>query len=369
MKKISKHINRLSWQNLSFRFLEEAKFKQAFSVIILALLFFASNATYAHQQAYSFQSSLSTDTILIGDHVELRLTAIIPKKYEVQFPFFADTIITGIEVLGLPKIDTLVKRSGQKELTYHLLLTSFDEGYYRIPRILLLFSDGEKVDTALTSPIWLMVNTLPPDTTKAIIYDIKMPYSEPITFAEVAPWIGLGLLIAAIVTLLVLYLIKRKKGEKIFFPTKRTEPPHVVALRQLEKLKEQKLWNTDNHKHYYTLLTDIIRYYIEGRFGVSAMEQTTYEIISSIRKGELIRIELIEKLQDTLSLADLVKFARFKPEVSENEVCLDFGFRFVNETKVEEVLDEEEDLSIDNPEKSNNEDINEYVEPIKSTEK
>jgi hypothetical protein len=343
--------------------------KQSYHVLTLALLFLVSDAIYAQQPAYSFQTSLSADTILIGDQVEFQLKATLPMEYDVQFPFFADTIIAGIEVLGLPKIDTLVKRSGQKELTYHLLLTSFDEGYYRIPRILLPFSDGEKVDTALTSPIWLMVNTLPPDTTKAVIYDIKMPYSEPITFAELAPWIGLGLLVAAIVMLLVFYLIKRKKGEKIFFPTKRTEPPHIVALRQLEKLKEQKLWNTDNHKHYYTLLTDIIRYYIEGRFCVPAMEQTTYEIISSIRQGELIKTELIEKLQDTLSLADLVKFARFKPEISENETCLDFGFCFVNETKVEEVLDEEDDLSIDKQEENSNEDINEYVEPIKSPEK
>jgi hypothetical protein len=184
-----------------------------------------------------------------------------------------------------------------------------------------------------------MVNTLPPDSTLAPIYDIKLPMEEPITFAEVLPWVGGSLLFLGVIALIVLYFIKRKKNEPLFFLRKPVDPPHIVALRELELIKEKKMWNTDNHKHYQTVLSDIIRDYIEGRFKVPAMEQTTDETIRSLKNND-ISSKLLEGLQETLSLADLVKFARFKPEISENEAGLDFGFRFVNDTKIE-LVDED----------------------------
>jgi hypothetical protein len=336
--------------------------------IPLFLLVFSNLFVFAQQPTYSFQSKLSTDSILIGDQVELTITANVPKEYDVQFPFFADTIVTGIEVFGRPKIDTLIKRTGDKEFTYRINITSFDEGYYRIPNFKLPFSNGQTIDTAITSPIWLTVNTLPPDSTVATIFDINMPYSQPITFAEVAPWVGGGLLLAALIALIIIYFIKRKKGEPIFFPSKPAEPPHIIALRELQKIKDQKLWNTTNHKHYHSLLTDVIRFYIEGRYGVPAMEQTTFETIGNLRTKELLTAQLIEKLHDTLSLADLVKFARFKPEISENEASLNFGFRFVNETKVEVLTDVENGEQNREHDNTMNENTQKPVEPIKTNE-
>ncbi|PKP35072.1 MAG: hypothetical protein CVT98_10400 [Bacteroidetes bacterium HGW-Bacteroidetes-15] len=331
-------------------------------------------SSQAQKPAFSFQSKLSADSILIGDQVELSIQVSLPKGYQVQFPFFADTLITGIEVIGQPTIDTLAKRTDDTEFTYRLKLTSFDEGYYRIPGFSLPFSDGVNQDTAQTSPIWFMVNTLPPDTTLTSIYDIKLPIEEPITLAEVVPWVGGSLLIAGIIALIALYLIKRKKNEPLFFPRKPVDPPHVVALRELEKIKEKKLWNTDNHKHYQTVLTDVIRDYIEGRFSIPAMEQTTDETIRSLKKSEVLSSRLIEGLQETLSLADLVKFARFKPEISENEAGLDFGFRFVNETKIEVVEEDrvddhsEEILSESKTIEDNEKPKALPVEPIKTDE-
>lgn len=311
--------------------------------IILVALFLVQLSFFvdAQQPTHSFKSEISADSILIGDQVELSIKATVPENYEVEFPSFADTLITGIEVLGQPSIDTLPNKTGEIKYTYNLKLTSFDEGFYRIPKFKIPFTDGTSKDTAETSPIWFLVNTIPPDSTVATIYDIKGPIEEPLTFAEVAPWVGGGLLAVALIALLVLYLIKRKKGEPLFFPAKPAEPPHVVALRELNKMKEQKLWNTDKHKHFHSVLTQIIRDYIEGRYGVPAMEQTTDETIQDLKNYGEIDSRLLDDLQENLSLADLVKFAKFTPEVSENETSLKFGFRFVNDTKMEDNEDEE----------------------------
>lgn len=311
--------------------------KKWIAIAVWILLVGASATTFAQRPTFSFQAQLSADSILIGDHVELTIQASLPDGYAVQFPYFSDTLITGIEILGRPTIDTLTKKTGDNEYTYRLKLTSFDAGYYRIPPFRLPFSIGEEKDTAQTLPIWFLVNTLPPDSTIATIYDIKLPMAEPVTFAEVAPWIGGSLLVFAIIALLVYYLIKMKKGEPVFFNSKPAEPPHIIALRELEKIKEQKLWSTENHKQYQSFLTDIIRNYIDGRFDVPAMEQTTHETIRSLKVMDAVDAKLLNDLQDTLSLADLVKFAKYTPNVAENEAGLNFGFRFVNNTKVEEV--------------------------------
>jgi len=346
-------------------------FRRLAFLFLLLFTLFVRDESFAQQPAFAFQATLTGDTILIGDHVELNIKASLPGTYDIFFPNYADTLIKGIEVLGPPVIDTLIKRNGDRELTYRLNLTSFEEGDYRIPRILLPFTDGAKVDTALTSPLWLRVNTLPPDTTKAPIYDIKMPYSVPVTFAEIAKWSGLVLLAAAIIALLIYYFKKRKKGEPVFFPAKRTEPPHIIALRQLEMIKDQKLWNTDNPKHYYTVLIDVIRFYIDGRFGVSAMEQTTFETIRDLKNNGIVNSNLLESLDEKMTLADMVKFARFKPDIAENEECLNFGFRFVNETKVEEEevkQEQEQDEVMQVQEAVQSEGENPVVEPEKQSE-
>jgi len=312
-------------------------YAKALIFIVLAFIIAgASNIAVSQQPTYSFNASVTADSILIGDQVDLSIWAQVPNNYSISFPVFVDTIVTGIEVLNNPRIDTTILDDQRVEYSFKVKITSFDEGFYRIPPFALPFSSGNAIDTARTSPIWFLVSSLPPDTTIADIYDIKLPYSEPYTFAELAPWIGGGLLLIGLVAFLFYYISRRKKNKPIFFPPKPAEPAHVVALRQLDKIREEKLWNTDNHKEYHTALTNIIRQYIEDRFAVYAMEQTTDEIVKSLRNENVIPKELLLQLSENLSLSDLVKFARYTPLVSENETGLQFGYKFVNQTKIEE---------------------------------
>ncbi len=304
-----------------------------FIIFLIVAILPIQHKVMAQNPTFMFKSNLSSDTILIGDRVELSIYASIPSNYKVEFPIFADTITTGIETLGTSSIDTISISDNNLELMYKLLVTSFDSGYFRIPSFKLPLSNNNSADTAYTSPLWLTVNTLPADTAQANIYDIKPPISQPITFAELAPWIGGFLLLAAIVWLLIVYLKRRKKNEPLFFPRKPIEPPHVIALRELEKIRDGKMWETSNHKLFHSVLTDIVRNYIEGRFSLPAMEQTTFEIINSFKKHGIIENKLLNELEDTLSFADLVKFAKMIPTADENKSNLDFGFKFVNETK------------------------------------
>jgi hypothetical protein len=123
-------------------------------------------------------------------------------------------------------------------------------------------------------------------------------------------------------------------------PPKPKLPPHVIALQELDKLKNEELWQHEKVKDYYTRLTDIVRVYIEDRFTISAMEQTTFEILTSFNiKEEQIEKKSFDELKEILEVSDLVKFAKFTPLPDENHMMLSNAYLFVKETAVETVTE------------------------------
>lgn len=82
-----------------------------------------------------------------------------------------------------------------------------------------------------------------------------------------------------------------------------------------------------------------MRTYIENRFGIHAMEQTTGEIIASFNtRGDLIQEKTLGYLQQILPTADLVKFAKYQPLPDDHNLTLINAYFFVNETKIEETV-------------------------------
>lgn len=181
------------------------------------------------------------------------------------------------------------------------------------------------------------------DSTSQSIYDLKPQRNLPFRFAEVSGYAKWGVL-ALLLALVALYALKRilaryGKGLGDLFKPAPPQPPHVVAIKALEALHNQKLWQNNRHKQYYSGLTDILRTYIAARWGVGAMEMTSDEIIEAMRSEELpdkARMDLTAILRD----ADLVKFAKATPDGEQNEADYLKAFYFVEETKL--VVEEEE---------------------------
>ena len=117
------------------------------------------------------------------------------------------------------------------------------------------------------------------------------------------------------------------------------DPPHITAIAALIALKHKKLWQQGKVKEYHSVISDILRDYIEGRYTIGAPEMTTPEIINSL-KGILTAKEL-SKVEDMLSLSDLVKFAKWTPESEQNEEVLDNAYNFIEQTKLIETPDEQ----------------------------
>jgi hypothetical protein len=283
-------------------------------------------------QVIKAQAALDTSRMLIGDQVNLWLSLEQPAGLKIAFPSSKDTIAGHIEVLSVSPIDTVGnRRDGIWRLKQRLLLTSFDTGFFVIPSFIFRVGNGN--DSITTRAMSLEVLGIPVDTTKGIT-DIKPPYEVPITFWEIAPYIFTGLLLAAFVVLYINY--RRKKNLKpALLPEKVVPalPPHIWALEQLDELVREKLWQQGKIKLFYSRLTDILRQYIELRYKIPAMEQTTFEIHRAFSGSGMVAEPVLNSLKELLELADLVKFAKWSPVAEENEICQQSAYDFILRTK------------------------------------
>jgi hypothetical protein len=293
------------------------------------------SGTIAWGQGYRATAKLEPHTILIGDQVNLSLNFSFPSGTQVVWPSIKDTILGNIQVISRTKVDTSwFPDKKNLQLTQKLRLTCFDSGFYTIPPIRFYYRNLP--DTTIrfeqTEIQILTVHTLAVDTTLAI-KPIKGPVKIPFSILEYLPWIIAGMLFLAIAGFLLYYLIRRRKGEPIFLlrPSVKYQP-HEWALMELEKLRTKKLWQAGKMKEYHTELTDILRKYIEDRFRLMAMESTTGEILEDLEEKTGIRKECRTTLGKILSMADLVKFAKYLPLQEDHEQSMENAVDFINKT-------------------------------------
>ncbi len=324
-------------------------------ILLLFILLLGTIASYA--QRIKATASIDSTNILIGDQVKLFLEIDHPKNIKVEFPTVPDTVAGYIEIIDRLETDTfeMDNEAFQKQIRGYLI-TSFDSGSYQLPPFWFKVDLDGRIDSIPTNRVTLDVHTLPIDTTRGPT-DIKLPYDAPVTLKEVVPYI-LGIILIGAILFFILYAIKRKKSNKPLFvlPKKPKEPAHIVALRELDRIKKEKIWLQGKTKQFYSDVSEVLRKYIEDRFEIPAMEQTTDETIESFRKRRgLLRDKTFENLRQILSLADLVKFAKYMPLPDDDNMTLVNAYFFVNDTKPaeknaeasEDIKDEEgEDVEI-----------------------
>ena len=305
---------------------------------ILFVLLLGANSTLKAQQVY-VKASIDSTHILIGDQLKLLFEIEKPKDLVIEFPQVPDTFSSKIEVVKRSKIDTIkLENKDREKLIQSLLITSFDSGMHQIPPFYFKLKDGTMLDSAATRALAFQVHGMKIDSTKGPV-DIKMVYAAPVSLKEIIPYI-LGIILIVAILFFIFYYIKWKKKNKPLFskPEKPLEPAHVIALRELDRIKTQKLWQQEKIKQYYSEVSDTIRTYIQNRFDVSAMEQTSAETITTFKQQkDLIEEKSLDQLQHILSLADLVKFAKYTPQPDDNNLTLMNAYFFIDKTKKEEV--------------------------------
>lgn len=297
-------------------------------LIIIILFFFSASLSFG--QSYSISTQLDSSKYLIGDYLKFHLLITVPNNASFIFPQVTETQLGLLEFIEKSVIDT-IHEATRTQFRQTITATAFDTGQYKFPSLQLLSTDS--IILAKSDSILFSITTLPVDTTLAI-KDIKPMAKVPITFKEVLPYLLIG---GGIITLIVLFIWffikygKKKLSQSTRISSKPKEKAHIIALKELEKLRLRKLWQEGHIKLYYSELTDIVRTYYKNRWDIDAMEMTSGEILEETEKRG-INQELLNKLLFLFTTADLVKFAKSEPLPNDHDTCFKNAHIFISET-------------------------------------
>lgn len=310
---------------------------------ILLILFWLVSIGGLSAQNVEYGVELDTNYMLIGDQQHLIFKVRCEAGLKITFPLLKDTVVNGVEIIEGPVRDSIMETDGRWLVSEQYVITAFDTGVYMIPSMPITVAGQEYDNILRTDPIGFAVNSFQIDPQKGN-YDIVMPYDAPWTFAEILPYLLWGILAVAILVL-GWWLWHRYGTKKSLFETVEVKiPPFQQAIQTLDAIKEEKLWLPGHEKVYYTRLVDAIRLYLSGEFAISAMEQTSAEILRDMKACDKIKSEECMMLEDLLTVADFVKFAKFTPLQDESVRHLECAYRFVNDTHVRLEAEREEKM-------------------------
>ena len=285
-------------------------------------------------------ATLDSTTLYIGDQTDLHLRATCATGEQVTMPVLDKELIPGVEIVDRTIVDTLALKDGRVQYDQYLTLTSFEDSLFYIAPLPFVSGDDTVWSEALTLNV---VQPFEMDSTDMAITDIKGVYKAPIWWWGIFRWVLLVLLLAGIgvaAYYLITYLQSRKRDEQgNEMSTIPLRPAEEVALEKLDAIKEKKIWQQGQVKEYHTQLTDVVREYIARRFEVSSVEQTSDETLRDIRPLLIERKDLYDQLRKMLTLADLVKFAKWSTTPDENELSLRNAYTFVKETAIKSLED------------------------------
>jgi hypothetical protein len=325
-----------------------AKYKNNKFKIIVVMLVCLGFSIFSLPAQTVVKATIDSTNILIGEQTKIHLEIAADKNQQLQLPMIKDTLMTGVEVLGISKIDTADIGNNRSQFKYDYLITAFDSAVYLLPPFQVISG----TDTAYSLQLALKVSTLPVDTVSKQFYDIKGVRTPQFVLMDYLPMILLILTILALLALaaFVIYRLINKKSLVSFKKDEPYVPPYIRALRRLDAIKLEKLWQAGKEKEYHSEITDTLRKYIEERFGVGAMEKTSGEILENVKNtGEANNG--YDDLKQVLILADFVKFAKYKPLPDENELSMKNAYSFVDNTKPIEVAEEKKEKDETNEEK------------------
>ncbi len=299
-------------------------------------------------------AKLDSAILMMGRMTHLKISVDQKKDAKGSFPLFSQIKDNGIiglcgdsvELRAPIKADTSEK-SGMWHIEYTVPVQSFDSGYYQLPEI--AFVVGK--DTALSNKVALKVVPVIVDANTPIddYANVADPENQSI-FDALPDWIVdywwlLIIILLAIAVFVYLWFKYRKDGSIL---GKKPEPtPYEVAIIGLRALKEKKLWEQGMEKEYYTELTDILRTYMYGRFGINAVEMTSRQILVALKNNKETN-DKRDYIRRILNMADFVKFAKVRPLPDDNVASFDNALRFVEETKPLPPADNDSDTDMEN---------------------
>jgi hypothetical protein len=269
-------------------------------------------------------------TATIGDRVTFSLVITRPADLEVEVPEPAGEL-GGLRIEDraleparrASRDDRVVERS-----TYTLVADRV--GSYVIPRLAVRYGEGEDGGSVETPEVFVEVASVLPDDESELsdIRDVKPLHRLARRWAVLLAAAAAALLAIALAAALWWWWRRRRAGA--------TEPalaPHEVALRALECLWRTDFTDPEALRRYYFALSETLRAYVEGRFGLNATDLTTEEILGRIAELPALPPADADRLRGFLTATDRVKYAAVLPSRREIDATFRAAVSFVESTR------------------------------------
>lgn len=299
---------------------------------LCAIIFLLSGCTpeqskIVPQDRLTIEYSVDRESILIGDPVELIVTACFPTNGTLELPEIGrekDVVLLERDWEDVPREDGLV----QSESRY--TITSFRIGEHVVSTGMIMCAVGDQTFSTNFPAVTLTVETSLAEDSSSEIADIKPVHKLP---GRIPPWLWISLMVALVAFLVGWITSKLWKHRERIIPSAPPIPPYVIAFRALDALKNRGLLEKDECKPFYIELSIILRSYLEGRFNLNAPDETTEEIVEEMSRSPELDGSQRTILQEFMRQADMVKFAKGHPDRATMESAFDTTKQFVEETK------------------------------------
>lgn len=314
--------------------------------IIYYLLFIISTLS----AQVTVEARIDSLQMLVGEQTGITIDVSCDAKANVELPVFqkGQQLAPGVELVEMTPADTTKIDDGKRmQVSRKYIVTAWDSSFYYIPPIKVLVNNKEYE----TKNLALKVYTLDVDTVHVDQYfGAKDVMNAPFSWDDWKPviWCFILVLLLAALAGYLYHVLRTGKPLIRIIRRKRKEPAHKVALGEIERIKSERTWAQEDSKEYYTQLTDTLRTYIQERYGFSAMEMTSGEIIE--RLTEENDEEALKELRELFQTADLVKFAKWTTLINENDANLMTALEYINQTKQEEDPNQPQEEIIVTPE-------------------
>lgn len=313
---------------------------QIYRFLLLALLCLPSLKSIAGNTIVSVK--LDSARVMMGKTVKFHINIIQDQGTVGLLINNNDSTLGGIDIVAKEKIQKKNVENNREEIVQTLTLQPFEPGEFELPPILYVVGS----DTLKSNQEVIMVDSIKVDP-NGNIKDYKPVAKAPLKILDYIPnfiadywwaWLaGIALIALGIFS----YLKWFRKGINPLKPVKKRLPPYEEAMLALSNLKSRNLWQNGQEKEYFTQLTDILRVYIERRFGINAVEMTSSEIMERIKENKDAHL-VKEQLNEVLEIADFVKFANMRTIANDNEVAFQRALNFVEQTKPAPIPEEDE---------------------------
>jgi hypothetical protein len=297
------------------------------------LIFLAAPASYGEAEI-SVESTVDQSQITIGDVIQYTVLVHHDSSIQVESPAMAVNL-GQFQIRDYQSHDPETDGAMVTERTDYWIST-YDTGEYTIPSLQIDYRLGS--DTTRyhieSEPIDIVVESLNPDK-DGDIRDIKPVRTPPRDWTPYFIW-GAIVLVSLILAILVFVFVRRRQRGEALFPAfqKPPRPLHERILEALQDLSHSSYLEQGDIKGYYTRLSEIVRDYITERYSLNAHEMTTRQLIIAMQQNDVAE-RPTERVRRILSLCDLVKFAKFIPDDSEQHQMLQEAIEFVQETKLD----------------------------------